>query len=356
MLSTKWISGLFIIVLVMVVCYLMAPICYYYLNPPPSSHSHSSCTCGEDTSTEIILGIGTSTNTNTSTEKKLTRRKDFMASDWINSAGTSGILSADRQATTGSSVVQVRTNGQVMYGLGMLPNQTQFSLTGYNSTSSSSSTTLFESSASGPCTFPNDLKVNGNLLHQSSTLQFPAASGTLARLEDLTSLPGTHPAVTVTAVGSVPNANAATINTANQILQLQPASEVYPGVVTIGAQSFGGYKWINGEIYSSLEDDIEASKTLSSSGARPLTCVYNIIERVQTCASTGSVRLPSISREGQLCYIRNLLNMNVRVYVPSSHSVIDESGCSSSYDTLTCHDGKLYVAASGNRWIVFLDI
>lgn len=46
--------------------------------------------------------------------------------------------------------------------------------------------------------------------------------------------------VTLTTVGAVPNANAASL--AGQQLQLQPASASFPGVVTTSAQSFAGTK------------------------------------------------------------------------------------------------------------------
>lgn len=48
--------------------------------------------------------------------------------------------------------------------------------------------------------------------------------------------------LTLAAVGSSPNANAASIVAASQVLTLQPADATHPGVVTSGTQTFGGVK------------------------------------------------------------------------------------------------------------------
>ena len=54
---------------------------------------------------------------------------------------------------------------------------------------------------------------------------------------------------TMTAVGSSPNANAATISGVN--LTMQPADGTHPGVVTTAAQTFGGDKTIGGTVLTS---------------------------------------------------------------------------------------------------------
>lgn len=50
--------------------------------------------------------------------------------------------------------------------------------------------------------------------------------------------------VTLAAVGAVPNANAASLS--GQVLNLQPASTSFPGVVTTGAQTIAGDKTLSG--------------------------------------------------------------------------------------------------------------
>lgn len=55
--------------------------------------------------------------------------------------------------------------------------------------------------------------------------------------------------VTLVAVGAVPNANAASLS--GQALTLQPASASFPGLVTTGAQSFAGNKTFTGSITAS---------------------------------------------------------------------------------------------------------
>ena len=52
--------------------------------------------------------------------------------------------------------------------------------------------------------------------------------------------------ITLTSVGSSPNANAASLS--GQQLQLQPASASFPGVVTTSAQTFQGAKTFGNEI------------------------------------------------------------------------------------------------------------
>lgn len=57
--------------------------------------------------------------------------------------------------------------------------------------------------------------------------------------------------VTLAAVGSSPNANAATLT--GQVLNLEPASASFPGVVTTAAQTFAGAKTFNSNILSGVD-------------------------------------------------------------------------------------------------------
>ncbi len=65
-----------------------------------------------------------------------------------------------------------------------------------------------------------------------------------------TNLSGTNTGdLTVTTIGAVPNANAASV--ASQVLTLQPASASFGGVVTTGSQAFAGDKSFSGTLTSS---------------------------------------------------------------------------------------------------------
>ncbi len=62
--------------------------------------------------------------------------------------------------------------------------------------------------------------------------------------------------VTLAAVGSAPSANGATL--AGQVLTLQPADATHPGVMTSGAQEFGGVKTLTGAILAGVTTITEA--------------------------------------------------------------------------------------------------
>lgn len=67
-----------------------------------------------------------------------------------------------------------------------------------------------------------------------------------------------HPAVTLGPVGASPNVNAATLT--DQLLNLEPASVDYPGVITTNSQVFSGLKQFNGGV-KTLNNDILATGT-----------------------------------------------------------------------------------------------
>lgn len=79
---------------------------------------------------------------------------------------------------------------------------------------------------------------------------------------------GSHNPVTLSAVGASPNANAATLT--GQVLNLEPASASFPGVVTTGTQSFAGDKTFTGAISASnLSGTNTGNVTLTAVGATP---------------------------------------------------------------------------------------
>jgi hypothetical protein len=77
-----------------------------------------------------------------------------------------------------------------------------------------------------------------------------------------------HDPVTLNAVGSSPNANAASLST--QSLTLQPADGSYPGLITAGAQTIGGNKTFNGSISASnLSGSNTGDVSLAAVGSSP---------------------------------------------------------------------------------------
>lgn len=77
-----------------------------------------------------------------------------------------------------------------------------------------------------------------------------------------------HDPVTLAAVGSSPNANAASLS--SQALTLQPADATNPGVITSGTQTIGGAKTFAGAISASnLSGTNSGDVTLAAVGASP---------------------------------------------------------------------------------------
>lgn len=71
-----------------------------------------------------------------------------------------------------------------------------------------------------------------------------------------------HNPLTLAAVGSSPNANAASLST--QVLTLQPADATNPGVVTAGTQSFGGTKTFSSPIVGTQSQGDASTKAAST--------------------------------------------------------------------------------------------
>ena len=79
---------------------------------------------------------------------------------------------------------------------------------------------------------------------------------------------GSHNPVTLGAVGSSPNANSATLT--NQVLNLEPASITFPGVITTGTQSIAGDKTFTGNITAAnLTGSNTGDVTLTAFGSVP---------------------------------------------------------------------------------------
>jgi hypothetical protein len=74
-----------------------------------------------------------------------------------------------------------------------------------------------------------------------------------------------HDPVTLGAVGSSPNINAATLTGGGQVLNLEPADAVNAGLITATAQTFGGDKTFNDDVI--VVGNIDAQGGVDSSGA-----------------------------------------------------------------------------------------
>lgn len=76
--------------------------------------------------------------------------------------------------------------------------------------------------------------------------------------------------VTLTAVGSSPNANAASLS--GQALTLQPASASFPGILTTGTQTIGGDKTLSGT--TTLTNMVLVAQLITSASAAPISGTY----------------------------------------------------------------------------------
>lgn len=98
--------------------------------------------------------------------------------------------------------------------------------------------------------------------------------------------------VTLAAVGSSPNANAASLS--GQVLTIQPADGTNPGVLTAGAQTIGGAKTFSGAISASNlsgtnSGDVTASAIGSTPNANGFTLTGQALNLEPANASFGGV-------------------------------------------------------------------
>ena len=101
--------------------------------------------------------------------------------------------------------------------------------------------TLLAGISATTANFTGQLTLGSTITNGTYTYTLPSATGTLALTSDI------HSAVTLSAIGSTPNANAATLT--GQVLNLEPASASFGGVVTTGTQTFAGDKTLTGSLY-----------------------------------------------------------------------------------------------------------
>lgn len=97
-----------------------------------------------------------------------------------------------------------------------------------------------------------------------------------------------HNPVTIAAVGSTPNANGLTL--AGQVLNLEPASAAQPGILTTGAQSIAGAKTFTGSISASnLSGSNTGDITLDPVGSTPGANGASLVNQVLTLQPADSL-------------------------------------------------------------------
>jgi len=134
-----------------------------------------------------------------------------------------GTSVADGSVNTTAKLVSVRT--------GIAGTETEKLSVLKSGALTTASTIGMTSDPSAPLSAAGEVKIRSN----AGAIQASQNGGAYANLGGVD--------VTLTAIGSTPNANGASL--AGQALNLQPASLLYGGVVTSGTQAFGGQKSFN---------------------------------------------------------------------------------------------------------------
>ena len=130
----------------------------------------------------------------------------------------------------------------------------------------------------GSAKITGQLTLGSTITNGTYTYTLPSATGTLALTSDI------HSAVTLSAIGSTPNANAATLT--GQVLNLEPASASYGGVVTTGTQTFAGQKTFIGNINASPTSGNAIQAYTTSSVAIQVQSTTG--DGVQSSSTTGA--------------------------------------------------------------------
>lgn len=104
--------------------------------------------------------------------------------------------------------------------------------------------------------------------------------------------------ITLDPVGSAPNANGASLT--GQVLNLEPASDTFPGVVNTGAQSFGGiktfvsgiisqvYAWLEGQLRLDSQDNSDTGSNVTIG-----TPTKTIVRAIDALTSVEGINAPA---------------------------------------------------------------
>jgi len=149
--------------------------------------------------------------------------------------------------------------------------------------------------------------------------------------------------VTLAAVGAVPNANGATL--ADQVLNLQPASATFPGIVTAGAQTLGGDK--------TFQDNLILQKLFSLSQVADGT----------TTGTAAALALPTKSHiiftNGSLVSLETIVAPTTSTLLlltnktGNSISVLDESGATAANRIRTGTGAQIGVANNASLLLIY---
>ena len=118
--------------------------------------------------------------------------------------------------------------------------------------------------------------------------------------------------ITLTAVGSSPSANAASLS--GQALTLQPADATHPGVVTSGTQSFGGAKTFASLTTNGGGTELSTGANASIGGTLTVTLGTTLNAATQINSSLGVTGQASFSKAGVAVNVSTgILNCTTRV-------------------------------------------
>lgn len=139
-----------------------------------------------------------------------------------------------------------------------------------------------------------------------------------------------HDPVSLTAVGSTPNAGGASIS--GQALTLQPANGTNPGVITAGAQSIGGTKTFTGSV------NIDGTTRLATALTGPLK------------ASSGTVSASAISLTTEVTGILPVANGGTGANTLTANNVILGNGTSAVQFVAPGTSGNV-LTSNGTTWV-----
>jgi len=151
--------------------------------------------------------------------------------------------------------------------------------------------------------------------------------------------------VSLTAIGSSPSANGATLS--GQTLTLQPADSTHPGLVTSGTQTIGGNKTFSG--VTSFTQVTYTTTTVSMSGS-----VDGLDVTGQTYIELGggvtTLRGFANGKAGQLVIINNTNGSSF--VIKNNLSTFQPIFCPSGADITINIDGSISFVFDGSRWKV----
>ena len=166
------------------------------------------------------------------------------------------------------------------------------------------------------------------------TLTTTGTSGAATLVGNTLNIPqysGGGGSITLSAIGSTPNANAATLT--GSALNLEPASASFGGVVTTGTQTFAGEKTFTNSLtlnYAAVDVDLNVKNTQSSG-------VANLYLRANANGA-GDIRFSRNSDnsiQGRITYSFTDGSMNFRTGGTDSRLIISSTGASTFNSSVT---------------------